>query len=276
MTYRFRGKIVTYTVLFLLSLIVFFPMYWIVRSSLLNLQEILEFPPIWFPNAFRIDNYTEVMERVDFGKYFVNTFIVIIPVLVGVGLTASLTAFGFARLEFPLKNLWFSLIIMTILLPSIVTLVPTYIGWSKLQLTNTYWPLIIPAFFGGGAFNIFLLRQFLMTIPKELDESAVIDGAGYFTIYRKIILPLIKPAIVVVLLFTFVGVWNDFLGQLVYLNDANKYTVSLGLSTLRGANNTPMNLLMAGTAIMVIPAVIVFLFGQRYFIEGIATTGIKG
>lgn len=253
MTYRFRGKIVTYTVLFLLSLIVFFPMYWIVRSSLLNLQEILEFPPIWFPNAFRIDNYTEVMERVDFGKYFVNTFIVIIPVLVGVGLTASLTAFGFARLEFPLKNLWFSLIIMTILLPSIVTLVPTYIGWSKLQLTNTYWPLIIPAFFGGGAFNIFLLRQFLMTIPKELDESAVIDGAGYF-----------------------VGVWNDFLGQLVYLNDANKYTVSLGLSTLRGANNTPMNLLMAGTAIMVIPAVIVFLFGQRYFIEGIATTGIKG
>ena len=115
-----------------------------------------------------------------------------------------------------------------------------------------------------------------MTIPKELDESAVIDGAGYFTIYRKIILPLIKPAIVVVLLFTFVGVWNDFLGQLVYLNDANKYTVSLGLSTLRGANNTPMNLLMAGTAIMVLPAVIVFLFGQRYFIEGIATTGIKG
>lgn len=276
MTYRFRGKIVTYAVLFLLSLIVFFPMYWIIRSSLLNLQEILEFPPIWFPGAFRFDNYTEVMERVNFGKYFVNTLVVIIPVLVGVGLTASLTAYGFARLEFPLKNLWFSLIIMTILLPSIVTLVPTYIGWSKLQLTNTYWPLIIPAFFGGGAFNIFLLRQFLMTIPKELDESAVIDGAGYFTIYRKIILPLIKPAIVVVLLFTFVGVWNDFLGQLVYLNDANKYTVSLGLSTLRGANNTPMNLLMAGTAIMVIPAIIVFLFGQRYFIEGIATTGIKG
>lgn len=276
MTYSFRGKIVTYAVLFLLSLIVFFPMYWIIRSSLLNLQEILEFPPIWFPGAFRFDNYTEVMERVNFGKYFVNTLVVIIPVLVGVGLTASLTAYGFARLEFPLKNLWFSLIIMTILLPSIVTLVPTYIGWSKLQLTNTYWPLIIPAFFGGGAFNIFLLRQFLMTIPKELDESAVIDGAGYFTIYRKIILPLIKPAIVVVLLFTFVGVWNDFLGQLVYLNDANKYTVSLGLSTLRGANNTPMNLLMAGTAIMVIPAIIVFLFGQRYFIEGIATTGIKG
>ncbi|MFD0693402.1 carbohydrate ABC transporter permease [Paenibacillus sp. GCM10027628] len=276
MTYRLRGRIATYTVLLILSIIVFFPMYWIIRSSLLNLQEILEFPPAWFPYAFRVDNYSEVMERINFTKYFLNTFMIIVPVLVGVGLTASLTAFGFARLEFPLKNFWFSLIIMTILLPSIVTLVPTYIGWSKLQLTNSYWPLIIPAFFGGGAFNIFLLRQFLMTIPKELDESAVIDGAGYFTIYRKIILPLIKPAIVVVLLFTFVGVWNDFLGQLVYLNDAKKYTVSLGLSTLRGANNTPMNLLMAGTAIMVMPAVIVFLFGQRYFIEGIATTGIKG
>ncbi|MFD0675788.1 MULTISPECIES: carbohydrate ABC transporter permease [unclassified Paenibacillus] len=276
MTYRLRGRIVTYFFLTLLAIIVFFPMYWIVRSSFLSLVEILEFPPIWIPHTFGLENYTEVMERINFAQYFINTLMIIVPVMIGVALTSSLTAYGFARLEFPLKDFWFTLIIMTILLPSIVTLVPTYIGWSKLQLTNSYWPLIIPAFFGGGAFNIFLLRQFLMTIPKELDESAVIDGAGYFAIYLKIIIPLIKPAIVVVLLFTFVGVWNDFLGQLVYLNDSNKYTVSLGLSTLRGANNTPMNLLMAGTTIMVMPAVVVFLIGQRYFIEGIATTGIKG
>ncbi|MCR8632930.1 carbohydrate ABC transporter permease [Paenibacillus radicis (ex Xue et al. 2023)] len=276
MTYRLRGRIVTYFFLTLLAIIVFFPMYWIVRSSFLSLVEILEFPPIWIPHTFGLENYTEVMERINFAQYFINTLMIIVPVMIGVALTSSLTAYGFARLEFPLKDFWFTLIIMTILLPSIVTLVPTYIGWSKLQLTNSYWPLIIPAFFGGGAFNIFLLRQFLMTIPKELDESAVIDGAGYFAIYFKIIIPLIKPAIVVVLLFTFVGVWNDFLGQLVYLNDSNKYTVSLGLSTLRGANNTPMNLLMAGTTIMVMPAVVVFLIGQRYFIEGIATTGIKG
>ncbi|NOU93922.1 ABC transporter permease subunit [Paenibacillus sp. LMG 31456] len=276
MTYRLRGQLVTYFFLAVLAIIVFFPMYWIARSSLLSLVEILEFPPIWIPHTLGLENYTEVMERINFAQYFMNTLMIIVPVMIGVALTSSLSAYGFARLEFPLKDFWFTLIIMTILLPSIVTLVPTYIGWSKLQLTNSYWPLIIPAFFGGGAFNIFLLRQFLMTIPKELDESAVIDGAGYFAIYFKIIIPLIKPAIVVVLLFTFVGVWNDFLGQLVYLNDSNKYTVSLGLSTLRLANNTPMNLLMAGTTIMVMPAVIVFLIGQRYFIEGIATTGIKG
>jgi multiple sugar transport system permease protein len=276
MTYRSRSKMFTYFILILLSLIVFLPLYWVIRSSLLNLQEIYIFPPIWFPKQFRIENYTEVMDRIDFFKEFVNTMTVVIPVMIGVALTSSLAAFGFSRLDFPLKNFWFTLVIMTILLPSIVTLVPTYVAWSKIHLTNTYWPLIIPAFFGGGAFNIFLLRQFLMTIPKELDESAVIDGAGYFTIYRKIILPLIKPALVVVLLFTFVGVWNDFLGQLVYLNDSAKYTVSLGLSTLRGSLNTPMHLLMAASAIVVMPAVIVFLFGQRYFIEGIATTGIKG
>lgn len=236
----------------------------------------MSYPPILFPDVFRWENYTEVLNRVDFLKYISNTFIIIVPVLIGVGLTSSLAAFGFSRIEFPLKNFWFSLVIMTILLPSIVTLVPTYIGWSKLGLTNTFLPLIIPAFFGGGAFNIFLLRQFLLTIPRDLDESAVIDGAGYFTIYSQIILPLVKPALVAVLLFTFVGVWNDFLNQLVYLNEQDMYTVALGLSTLRSSLTSPMHLIMAGTMIMVIPATVIFLIGQRYFTEGIATTGIKG
>lgn len=276
MSYRVKGQIVNYSFLVVLAFIFLFPIYWIFRSSLLDFGEIMNYPPILFPGAFRAENYSEVLNRVDFIKYIGNTFIIIVPVLIGVGLTSSLAAFGFARIEFPLKNFWFSLVIMTILLPSIITLVPTYIGWSKLQLTNTFLPLIIPAFFGGGAFSIFLLRQFLLTIPRDLDESAVMDGAGYFTIYSRIILPLVRPALVAVLLFTFVGVWNDFLNQLVYLNDQDMYTVALGLSTLRSNLTSPMHLIMAGTMIMVIPAVVVFLVGQRYFTEGIATTGIKG
>lgn len=276
MAIRLWAKAVNYVFLIALAAIVFLPMYWIVRTSLMTILEIFQFPPLWLPKAFSFVNYTEVMSRVRFGLLFLNTFIIVVPVMIGVALTSTLAAFGFSRIEFPLRNFWFSLIIMTILLPSIVTLIPTYIGWSKLHLVNTFWPLIIPAFFGGGAFNIFLLRQFLMTIPRELDESAVIDGAGYLTIYRKITLPLIKPAIVVVLLFTFVGVWNDFLGQLVYLGKEQVQTVALGLQSLRGNLNTPYNLMMAATVILVAPAIVVFLLGQRYFIEGIATTGIKG
>ncbi|GIO14207.1 sugar ABC transporter permease [Cohnella xylanilytica] len=276
MNYRVRGRIAVYSLLVLFAFLFLFPIYWILRSSLLDFGEIMSYPPILFPSALRIENYDEVLNRVDFLRYILNTFVIIVPVLVGVGLTSSLAAFGFARIEFPLKDFWFSLVIMTILLPSIVTLVPTYMGWTELHLTNSYLPLILPAFFGGGAFNIFLLRQFLLTIPRDLDESAVMDGAGFFTIYSRVIMPLVRPALVAVLLFTFVGVWNDFLGQLVYLNDQDKYTVALGLSTLRSNLTSPMHLIMAGTMIMVVPAVVVFLIGQRYFTEGIATTGIKG
>ncbi|WP_248924133.1 carbohydrate ABC transporter permease [Paenibacillus hamazuiensis] len=272
-------KTVSYGFLSLLAMTVFLPMYWILRSSFMDSMEIFQFPPLWFPQTLSFENYREVMERIHFGRLFLNTFIILVPVLIGVGFTSSLAAFGFARIDFPLKNMWFSLVIMTILLPSIITLVPTYIGWSKLNVLGDwrqFLPLIVPAFFGGGAFNIFLLRQFLLTIPRELDESAIIDGAGYFTIYRSIIMPLAKPAVIVVLLFTFVGVWNDFLGQLIYLGKEQYHTVALGLQSLRGNLDTRFNLLMACSVILVAPAVIVFLIGQRYFIEGIATTGIKG
>jgi multiple sugar transport system permease protein len=270
------GRAFVYAVLIAASVVVVFPLFWLVRSSLMDTVDIFAFPPVWIPKVMHWDNYAKAMTSVPFLLYFKNTLMIIIPVLVGVAVTSSLAAFGFARLEFPLRNFWFTIVIMTILLPSIVTLIPTYIGWSQLGLVNSFWPLIIPAFFGGGAFNIFLLRQFLLTIPKELDESAVIDGAGYFTVYWKIILPLVRPAIVVVLLFTFVGVWNDFLGQLVYLGDQKVFTVALGLYQFRGNFTTPWNLLMAAAAVLVAPAIVVFLIGQKYFIEGLTMTGIKG
>jgi multiple sugar transport system permease protein len=276
---RYINRFLIYFFLSLLAMAVFLPMYWIIRSSLLDTIGIFQFPPVWIPHSFFLDNYKDVIARAHFGRLFGNTFIIILPVLIGVGVTSTLAAFAFARLEFPLKNLWFTLVIMTILLPGIITLIPTYIGWSKLHVLGDYkqfLPLVVPAFFGGGAFNIFLLRQFLMTIPKELDESAVMDGASYYIVYLRIIMPLARPAIVVVLLFTFVGVWNDFLGQLIYLSKSQYYTVALGLQSFRGNLDTRYNLVMACSAILVAPAVLVFLLGQRYFIEGIATTGIKG
>lgn len=271
-----RGRIVSYALLTILAILFLFPIYWMFRASMMNLVEAMAYPPRLYPARLTFENYVEVFQRVPFLRYIGNTFLIIVPVLIGVGLTSSMAAYGFSRIEFPLRDFWFGLVIMTILLPGIVTLVPIFVAWTKLGLTNSYLPLIIPAFFGGGAFNIFLLRQFLLTIPRELDESAVMDGAGFFTIYSQIVLPLVRPALIAVLLFTFVGVWNDFLGQLVYLNDQDKYTVALGLSTLRSNLTSPIYLIMSGAIVMVIPAIVVFLFGQRYFIEGVATTGLKG
>jgi multiple sugar transport system permease protein len=275
MSFRLQRQ-AAYSLLVILAVLSFLPIFWMIRSSLMQTTEVYAYPPIWIPSEFIWHNYIDSMTNVPFLHYFFNTFIIIVPVLFGVALTSGLAAFAFARLQFPLRNFWFSMIIMTMLLPGAVTLIPTFVGWSKLGLVNTFWPLIIPAFFGGGAFNIFLLRQFLLTIPKELDESAVIDGANYFTVYARIILPLIKPALVVVVLFTFMGVWNDFLGQLVYLSDERMFTVSLGLFQFKGSYSTDWSLVMAASAILVLPAVFVFLLGQRYFIEGLTMTGIKG
>ena len=161
-------------------------------------------------------------------------------------------------------------------LPSAVTMVPVYVGWSKLGGIDTYWPLILPAYLGGGAYNIFLLRQFMKGIPHELDEAATIDGAGKIRIFFSIIVPLTKASIVVVAMFCFMGVWNDFMGPLLYLNSESKYTVSISLQSLQGSYSSRWNLIMAASAIVVLPCVVVFLLGQKHIIGGIAISGIKG
>jgi multiple sugar transport system permease protein len=186
-----------------------------------------------------------------------------------------LAAYGFARLRFPLKRFWFVLIISSLMLPYAVTMIPTFLMWSKLGGVNTFLPLTVPAWFGGGAFNIFLLRQFFLTIPTEIEDAAVLDGAGFFDIYLLIMLPLVKPALIVVSLFTFINVWNDFLNPLIYLNDTNSYTLALGLLQFRGSYSSAWNLLMAGSTLVVIPPILVFLFGQKYFIEGVTLSGMK-
>ncbi|MFG1732971.1 carbohydrate ABC transporter permease [Paenibacillus sp. AK002] len=251
------------------------PLVWLVRSSLMNMGQIFELPPVWIPNPVQFSNYSEALTILPFGRYFVNTAIIVVFSVLGVIVTSSISAYSFARMNWRGRNLVFSLLLSSMMLPYAVTLIPTFIGWSKVGLTNSFIPLIAPAWFGGGAFNIFLLRQFYLSIPRDLDEAAYVDGAGHFKIFRSIILPLTKPALIVVGLFSFLAAWNDFLGPLVYLNDETKYTLALGLQQFKGMYSAEWHLMMAAATVVLLPAIIVFFIGQRYFIEGITLTGIK-
>ncbi|GGD46900.1 carbohydrate ABC transporter permease [Paenibacillus nasutitermitis] len=269
-------KLVTFVVLLLFAVLAAVPFVWLIRSSLMRTDELFVFPPKIWPEQLLWHNYVDVFSMIPFALYFKNTMFIMVPVMLGVVITSSMCGYGFARLRFPFQHVWFALILSTMMLPSAVTLIPTFIMWSELKAVNTFWPLTLPAWFGGGAFNIFLMRQFFMNIPKELDESALIDGAVFFQIYTRIMLPLVKPALIVVAFFTFMNVWNDFFSPLIFLNEDAKYTLALGLLQLKGMYATEWNLLMAGSAIMVLPAIAIFFIGQKYFIEGISLTGIKG
>jgi multiple sugar transport system permease protein len=251
------------------------PLVWLVRSSLMNMGQIFELPPVWIPNPVQLSNYSEALTILPFGRYFVNTAIIVVFSVLGVIVTSSISAYSFARMKWRGRNLVFGLLLSSMMLPYAVTLIPTFIGWSKVGLTNSFIPLIAPAWFGGGAFNIFLLRQFYLSIPRDLDEAAYVDGAGHGRIFRSIILPLTKPALIVVGLFSFLAAWNDFLGPLVYLNDETKYTLALGLQQFKGMYSAEWHLMMAAATVVLLPAIVVFFIGQRYFIEGITLTGIK-
>ena len=270
------GKLMTYLILLSGAVTFLVPFYWMIRSSLMELWQIFIMPSVWIPDPIQFGNYSEALTILPFGRYFLNTIIVVVGSVLGVLVTSSLSAFSFARMRWPGRDLAFGLILSSMMLPYAVTLIPTFIGWRVVGAIDTFFPLILPSWFGGGAFNIFLLRQFYMTIPKELDEAACIDGASYFNIYLKIILPLSKPALIVVGLFAFLFFWNDFLGPLVYLNSEENYTLALGLQLFRGMYNSQWHLMMAAATVVTLPAVLVFLLGQKYFVEGIALTGLKG
>ncbi|RCX23652.1 carbohydrate ABC transporter membrane protein 2 (CUT1 family) [Fontibacillus phaseoli] len=251
------------------------PLVWLIRSSLMNMGQIFELPPVWIPRPVQFSNYSEALTILPFGQYFVNTAIIVVFSVLGVIITSSISAYSFARMKWRGRNMVFGLLLSSMMLPYAVTLIPTFIGWSQIGLTNSFIPLIAPAWFGGGAFNIFLLRQFYLSIPRDLDEAAYVDGAGHWRIFRSIILPLTKPALIVVGLFSFLAAWNDFLGPLVYLNDETKYTLALGLQQFKGMYSAEWHLMMAAATVVLLPAIIVFFIGQRYFIEGITLTGIK-
>ena len=247
-----------------------------IRSSFMELKQMYRVPTEWIPRPFTLENFTSAITETGMFHYLGNTVFIVVMNIIGTTLTASMAAYAFARLNWKGRDAMFVLLLSSMMLPSAVTMVPVYVGWSKLGGIDTYWPLILPAYLGGGAYNIFLLRQFMKGIPRELDEAATIDGAGKIRIFFTIIVPLTKASVVVVAMFCFMGVWNDFMGPLLYLNSESKYTVSISLQSLQGSYSSRWNLIMAASAIVVLPCVIVFLLGQKHIIGGIAISGIKG
>ena len=269
-------KFCFYGVLILLAFVCVIPLYWMGRSSFMKNTDIYSMRPfVFWPKEMLWSNYTDAMKAANFGRYAVNTLIVVGGCMVGTLVTASMAAYAFSRVKWKGRSACFALILTTMMLPGSVTLIPQFMIWRNLNLVDTYWPLILPSFFGGGAFNIFLLRQFFLGIPRELDEAARIDGAGPFQIFLRVILPLSKSALVVVALFTFLNNWNDFFGPIIYLNSKEHFTLAIGLLQFKGDYSTKWNLLMAASTIVVAPCVAIYLFGQKHLIEGISLTGLK-
>jgi len=269
------ADIVAFIIIAILAALVMLPIWWMVRSSLMNSLEIFKWPPKFFPSEWLFSNYNIKPTTFDLWRYLGNTLTIVIPSVAFGTITAILCGYAFARLRFRGKAFLFSLCVGSMLLPTMVTLIPLYIGWASLGLTDTYWPLILPYLCGGGAFNIFLVRQFIQTLPRELDESASIDGACYFRTLTSIIVPSIKPAIIVVALLIFITTWNDLLQQTIYISSREKYTMAVGLTTFMGSFKNDYAGMFAATCLSFLPGVIVYLFGQRYFVEGIVMTGMK-
>lgn len=269
-------RILCYGLLTLAALFFVFPFYWMLRTSMMDLGEIFKLPIVYFPRKIHLKHYSAAFSVFPLARYVLNSLLITLSATVGAMLTSSLCAFGFSRIEWRWREKVFAIVLSSMLLPSAVTIIPTFLGWKVVGLTNTYWPLITPFWFGGGAMNIFLLRQFFRTIPKSLDESAKMDGASYLSIFRWIIVPLSKPVMIVVMLFTFIASWNDFLNPIVYLNTQSKYTLSIGLQLFMTAFQTSWNQLMAAATVSVLPCIIIYIFGQKYIVEGINVTGIKG
>lgn len=257
------------------SVLFIIPLVFMVSTSLKATRQIAKFPPELIPNPWIWQNYPDVFIYAPMHKYFLNTMILVIPSVVGAVVTSSLAAYAFARLRAPGKNLVFMVLLSTMMLPGVVTLIPTYILFAKINWVGTFRPLVIPAL-AGSAFYIFLLRQFFMTIPMELEDAALIDGCSRFRTWFSIILPLAKPVLATVTVFAFMGAWNDYMGPLIYLSNKLQYTMSLGLQVFTREHGTEWGLMMAASTMMVAPVILIFFFAQKNFVQGITMTGLKG
>jgi multiple sugar transport system permease protein len=267
-------KTIAYLALSLLALLALVPFVWMLSTSLKSLDEVFLYPPKWIPSHPRFSNYTSLWRDFPMTTWILNSLKVTTSVTVGVLITSSLAAYAFARMEFPFRNALFYLYLGAMMIPGWVMLVPNFVLMRRLGWIDTHWALIIPAI--GQPFGTFLLRQFFLTIPKELEEAARIDGMGHFQIYRRIILPLSLPALATLAVFQFMGIWNEFLWPLIVLNSPDKFTIPLGLGFLNTQHSTDWTRLMAGSVILLVPILILFIACQRYYVRGIALTGLKG
>ena len=274
------GTVAWYTGASILAVIFFFPFFWTVSTSLKQVSELFQYPPGLFPAVPQWKNYATVLHTVPYLLWVKNSATVVVLVTFGVILTSSVVAYSFARFDYRGKNLFFLITLATLMLPAQITLIPQFILFNKLGWVNTLLPLWVPSWFGGGAFYIFLLRQFFLSLPHELDEAALIDGANYWQIFWRVLLPLSRPALATAAVIAFIGSWDDFLTPLIYLNSGSKFTVAIGLNFFRNVPEeagVPMqHLLMAASVMAVIPPMLVFFMAQRYFTEGIVLSGIKG
>lgn len=253
------------------------PFLWMLSTSVKPLNQVFVTPPKLLPTIIQFKSYKEALDIVPMVRYFINTFIIVFGRLAGEIYVSAFVAFGFARFNFPGKKVLFILLLSLMMMPYEVTMIPTYIFWSKIGLVGSYLPLIIPSYFGSVTF-IFFLRMYFLTFPKDLEESAYMDGASNWKIFWSIYIPMAKPALITIGLWSFMGTWNDLLGQLIYINSSDKFTVQLGLASFSSitGGQTPYNALMAASLMALLPIILVFIFAQKYFVDGIKMTGIKG
>lgn len=270
------SRLFVWLLLLSVAIIMILPFLWLVSSSLKLEQRVFQYPPQLIPDPVRWINYYDALTVKPFHIYLINTMIIAVFNQIAILITASFCAYGFARLEFPGRDFWFGIVLATMMLPYFVVMVPHFIMFTRLGWMDTFLPLTVPFFFGGGAFNIFLFRQFFRSLPKELSDAARIDGASEFGIYWRIIIPLSTPVFITVSIFTFLYTWNDFIGPLLYLSSPDNHTVALGLSAFRGVMRNQWHLLMAASTAMTLPVVILFFILQRYFIRGVVMSGLKG
>ena len=251
------------------------PFLWMMRTSLMEYAQVQKVPLVWVPNPIRLSNFKEALAFMDFARLLKNTLIITVFCIMGQLVSCSLVAFGFARLKFPGRETLFMILLSSMMLPAMVTEIPRFILFRGLGWIDTFYPLIVPAFF-GSPFFIFLLRQFFKTIPKEMDEAARIDGCSSFRIYYQIMLPLCKPVLATVVIFNFIWTWNDFWGPLVYLRSADKKTLALGLQIFQGVYQTDYHYLMAASLIILLPVLVIYVFCQLYFTQSLVVSGMKG
>ncbi len=270
---------VVLSLLILFSFYFLFPFVYMFSVSLQTESELMTavgFKDMIIPDTWRWENYLDVFKQIPFARYFMNSTIVTGLTVIGTTVSASLVAYSFARLRWPGRDFVYSIMLVTMMVPASVLMIPTYKMYSSMGLTNSWWPLVLPAFLGGGAGNVILIQQFFKTVPREIFEAAKIDGAGEFGIWWRIMLPLSKPVVATVAIFAFLFSWNDYMGPMIYINSPELTTVSLGLRAFFSQQSTNWSLLMAGSIISMIPNIIIFIFCQRYFLEGIKSGAVKG
>jgi multiple sugar transport system permease protein len=271
--WKVSKKVFLHIIIYAFALLVISPFLWMILTSFKDMSEIYVYPPKWLPEKFNFDNYVKAFTAAPFGRYYFNSLVVAFAVTLGQLITCSMAAFAFARLRFKGRDILFYIFLGTMMIPYNVTMIPSFMVLYWLGWIDSYYALIVPGL--ASAFGTFLLRQFFITIPRELEEAAYIDGASRFQVLRRIILPLAKPALATLAIFTFMGVFNDFIWALIVINSEQMQTVQLGLAIFRDRYLTEWDLLMAGSVTAVLPILIVFFFAQKYFIKGITLSGLK-